>query len=761
MNFKGFNLILLFFLSNLIMAQETKISLKTHSNQEVIRQMTLQEKVHLLTGLGDENWTNPKTGAETVLIDGNAGRTWDIPRLGIPATVLADGPAGLRIEPKPKGKNFTRFATAFPVATALASTWNTEILKKVGTATGNEVLEYGVDVLLSPAVNIHRNPLCGRNFEYYSEDPLLAGKMGAAFVVGVQSNGVGTSVKHFAANNMETNRNSLNSVVSQRALREIYLRTFEIIVNEANPWTIMTSYNRLNGFYTSENIDLLKTILRNEWGFKGLVMTDWWGGADAVAQLRAGNNLFMPGSYQREALTQAVLTHQINEKVLDDNIDEILTYIRKTPRFRGYIPSEKPDLSSHLKVAKEAANESIILLKNDKNTLPLSKVKSIGLFGKTSYHYIVGGTGSGEVNYDSTLSYDEALIQNKFQIHTDIAAFYKNFILNVIENAPKDANLKFVVDYASEAKLPTEKIKKAANETDVALLTIGRNAGEGFDRKETDFILSEEERNLIQEVSKAYHALGKKVIVMLNIGGVINTSEWQNEVDAILLNWQTGQMGAVAAVDILNGKINPSGKLPMTFPVKYEEVPSAEYFPGEPKDNPVDSYYNEGIFVGYRYYDSFKKPVSFPFGFGLSYTQFQFSDLKVTQTLQNKSITIEFFITNTGKMSGKEVVQLYVSKPQTGLVKPEKELIAFVKTELLSPNQKQTFTIEIPVKNLSSFDPSLSAWVLAKGTYQLKLGNSSQNILTHSDIIFDNQMIIEKVNDVLYPNKKLKEIHSN
>ena len=348
--------------------------------EDVIAAMTQEEKVYLLMGLGENNWLNPTTGPKTVIIAGEAGLTWAIPRLGITPTVLTDGPAGLRIDPHPEGLNITRYCTAFPTATALASTWNTELVENVGKAMGNEVLEYGSDVLLSPAINIHRNPLSGRNFEYYSEDPLIAGKMGAAMIRGVQSNGVGTSLKHFVANNIETNRKTINAVISQRALREIYLRGFEIVIKESQPWTVMTSYNRLNGFYTSENPDLTSTILRNEWKFDGLVMTDWWAGADAVAQVNAGNDFIMPGCNQREELLYALKHKLIDEKTMDQNLARILKFILRTPRFKGYAYSNKPNLISHIQVSKNAATEGMVLLKNDKNTLPFKNIKKVASF---------------------------------------------------------------------------------------------------------------------------------------------------------------------------------------------------------------------------------------------------------------------------------------------------------------------------------------------------------------------------------------------
>ncbi|HEX7411285.1 MAG TPA: glycoside hydrolase family 3 protein, partial [Bacteroidales bacterium] len=360
--------------------------------QDIISAMTLEDKVYLLIGVGNANQKDPVLGDKTTIIDGAAGRTWAIPRLGITPTILTDGPAGLRINSHPAGLDFTRYCTAFPTATALACTWNTELIENVGKAMGNEVLEYGSDVLLAPAINIHRNPLCGRNFEYYSEDPYVVGKMAAAMIRGIQSNGVGTSLKHFAANNIETNRTSINAVMSQRALREIYLRGFEMAVKESQPWTVMSSYNRINGYYTSENRDLITTILRDEWKFEGMVMTDWGGGADAVAQMNAGNDVLMPGNRQRQEFLLALKNKALDEKVIDQNVGRVLTFIMKTPHFRAYSFTNKPDLAAHSQVSKNAADEGMVLLKNDNNTLPFKNIKKVALFGKTSYRFIAGGT---------------------------------------------------------------------------------------------------------------------------------------------------------------------------------------------------------------------------------------------------------------------------------------------------------------------------------------------------------------------------------
>ncbi|MDE6270593.1 MAG: glycoside hydrolase family 3 protein, partial [Muribaculaceae bacterium] len=379
------------------------------SIDDVLAAMTLEEKAHLIVGTGMAGFNDGDSavvGETRNIVPGAAGTTYPIERLGIPAIVLADGPAGLRINPTREGDSATYYCTHFPIGTLLACTWDTTLVSKVGAAIGNEVLEYGVDVLLAPALNIHRNPLCGRNFEYYSEDPLVAGKIAAAYVRGVQSNGVGTSVKHFAGNNQETNRMGNDAQVSPRALREIYLKGFETVVEEADPWTVMSSYNRINGTYTSESEELLQTLLRGEWNYGGMVMTDWFGGSDAPAQMRAGNDMLQPGlPKQYEAIVAAVNDGTLDIEVVDRNVRRILELITRTPRFKGYVASNNPDLEEHAKITRTSAADGMVLLKNEGNTLPLSKEnKKVALYGCTSYNWIPGGTGSGNVNRAYTVS---------------------------------------------------------------------------------------------------------------------------------------------------------------------------------------------------------------------------------------------------------------------------------------------------------------------------------------------------------------------
>ena len=556
---------------------------------EVINAMTLEEKAHLVIGTGMAGFSGDSAviGKTKKLVPGAAGTTYPIERLGIPAVVLADGPAGLRIDPTREGDSATYYCTHFPIGTLLASTWNQELVENVGKAIGNEVLEYGADVLLAPALNIHRNPLCGRNFEYYSEDPLVSGKIAAAYVRGVQSNGVGTSIKHFAVNNQESNRMAVDAHVSPRALREIYLKGFEIAVKESNPWTVMSSYNYLNGVYTSENPELLTTLLRDEWGFKGMVMTDWFGGKDAVAQMEAGNDMLQPGlDRQYEAIVNAVKEGKLDEAILNRNVERILNMILQTPHFKKYNYSNKPDLQAHANVTRQSATEGMVLLKNDNQTLPLnSNIQKVALFGCTSYNFIAGGTGSGNVNRAYTVSLLDGLKNANFQVNDELKNIYLKYIAEENErNKPKGDNplVKFLpTPLPTEMALSADQLSNWAAQTDIALITLGRMSGEFVDRKVSDFNLSKEESKLINDVCRTFHAAGKKVVVILNIGGVIETDSWKNLPDAILCAWQAGQEGGNSVADILSGKAYPSGKLTMTFPVKFEDAASSANFPTE------------------------------------------------------------------------------------------------------------------------------------------------------------------------------------
>jgi len=757
-------------------------SAQTNKAKDLVSKMTLEEKANLVVGMGmnipglAQN-NGPTIGQTMDKVPGAAGTTYAIQRLGIPNTVVADGPAGLRIEPfRNQDSSKSYYATAWPVATLLASTWDTKMVQQVGTAMGNEVKEYGVDVILGPALNTHRNPLGGRNFEYYSEDPLLTGKMTAAMVNGIQSNAVGTSIKHFAANEQETNRNSVNSIVSERALREIYLKGFEIGIKEAHPWTVMSSYNYLNGKYASENYDLLTTVLRKDWGFDGLVMTDWFGGKDAVAQMKAGNDLLMPGQpAQSKAIMEAVKNGTLDEKVLNENAERIVNYILRTQSYKKYAFSNKPDLKAHALIARAAASDGMVLLKNSTNVLPFSNsTKKIAAFGNTSYDFISGGTGSGDVNEAYTVSLVEGLSNAGYTLDDETKSTYGNYLTDYKAKHPKKGFFQEFMNPtppAPEFTPEKELLAKKAAEADIALITIGRNAGEGRDRKvENDFNLSSAEKDLIQNVSDAFHAKGKKVVIVLNIGGVIETASWRDKADAILLAWQPGLEAGNAVADILSGKVSPSGKLATTFPVKYEDEPSAKNFPGKefPEKATTGSFgmklipgevtYEEGIYVGYRYFNTFGVKPAYEFGYGLSYTSFGYSNLKLSSNTFNGKITATVDITNTGKTSGKEVVQLYVSAPTDKLDKPTEELKAFAKTVLLKPGQKQTVTFTIDAKDLASFNTDQSAWIADPGSYTIKVGASSENIKQTANFNLSKAIVVEKVNKALTPEVTIHEL---
>ncbi|MBR2237828.1 MAG: glycoside hydrolase family 3 C-terminal domain-containing protein [Prevotella sp.] len=764
--------------------------LSANNIDEVMKAMTLEEKAKLLVG-GSNNFFGDQAavGGEADLVAGAAGTSPAIPRLGIPATVLTDGPAGVRIDPTRKGTTQTYYATGFPIGTCLASTWNTELVGKVGEAIGNETKEYRCDVILGPGMNLHRNPLCGRNFEYYSEDPFLTGKIAAAYINGVQSQGAGVSAKHFAVNSQETERTSVDERVSQRALRELYLRGFEIAVRESNPWTIMASYNKINGEFSMGNRDLLTSILRDDWGFKGIVMTDWIGirkGLPTITEVQAGNDLMEPGQpAQVKEIVEGVNSGKLSMADVDRNVRRMLEYIVKTPSFNNYPATNKPDLKAHAAITRQTACEGIVLLKNN-GTLPwntkkmvngqwsMVNVATVALFGENSYNFLSGGVGSGCVHTPYVVDMVEGLKNAGIKSSETLTDIYRKYI--------DYARLKFQVErhpakwFQTEAMGPqkypeialnTIAINKEVRGADAAIITIGRQAGEGIDRDlETEFNIIPEERQLIIDVCQAFHAAGKPVIVIINSGSVIETASWNSYPDAIVCAWQPGEEGGNSVADILTGKVNPSGRLTMTWPLAATDHPSTHNFPGMVdfysyqimrgggREMPNYDYTNhdEDIFVGYRYFDTFQKEVSYPFGFGLSYTTFDFSQPKAKVNGDNVDVTIT--VKNTGNVSGKEVVQVYVTAPDGQLQKPAQELKAFAKTRELQPGESQTLTMEIPVRMLASFDEQGSQWLTEAGDYTFRIGSSSRDIKATATAKVGQYT--EKVSNALAPNAKLK-----
>ena len=707
---------------------------------EVVAAMTPEEKCTLIIGGRAASFNG--IGFTNTGVPGAAGVINGIPRLGIPTVVLADGPAGLRISPTREGDTRTFYCTGYPIATMLSSTWNLELVEEAGRNMGNEVLEYGVDILLAPGANIHRNPLCGRNFEYYSEDPLLSGKMAAAMINGIEENGVGTSLKHFAVNNQELNRLSNNAIVSERALREIYLKNFEIAVRESQPWTIMTSYNFINGEHAAESKRLLTDILRDEWGFEGAVMTDWNGGYDDAAIVRAGNEMIQPGRDERYVnLLNAIHDGSLSMDDVDRAVTRILELVVRTPKFKGYKPSESPDLKAHAKVCKKVADEGVVLLKNNSAALPMSKDNEIALFGVTSYDFIAGGTGSGNVNRPYVVDLMSGLTNVGFRLDPELDAFYKDYMkAEAVRCGGSKGDNKWSIDRDRAIEvIPDDLIVKAAANADDAVITIGRVFGEGKDRDYYhSYLLSDREKELISKVSESFHKAGKKVTVILNVGGLVEMTSWQDKVDAIVLCWQPGQEGGNTVASVLSGDVNPSGHLPATISTEYALEPTAKNFPQVYADKPFNySYYRqlldrklplhtvrnidyteyeEGIYVGYRYFNTFApKAVAYPFGFGLSYTTFDFNDMKVESAVDGWDVTVT--VTNTGKVSGKDVVQLYVRAPKGKLDKPERELKGFAKTPEIAPGESCEVKIHVPAGSLASYDEQTGSWVIEPGKY--------------------------------------------
>ncbi|HCX22532.1 MAG: glycosyl hydrolase [Flammeovirgaceae bacterium] len=725
--------------------EDSRLSIDVRANN-LLQLMTIEEKIHLLKGSGLSSAMGRVE--EGTGIPGAVGTIVPTPRLGVPTIYLSDGPAGLRIEPTRPGEDRTYYCTAFPIATVLASTWNTDLVQEVGDAMGNEAVEYGIDVILGPGANIHRHPLCGRNFEYYSEDPLLTGYIGAAMVNGIESNNVGTSVKHYAANNQETNRNYNDVIVSERALREIYLKGFEIIVKKSQPWTIMSSYNKVNGVYTSEDPFLLTEVLRDDWQFEGLVMSDWFGGEDAVAQISAGNDLLEPGTKKQwDALVEGYEDGSLTEKSIDTSVKRILELIIKSGKLDGETFDNNPDLKAHAATTRQSATEGMVLLKNN-NTLPISSELNVALLGLYSYDFIAGGTGSGDVNEAYSVSLEEGLTNAGFSINQEAKNIYESHKAANAEAfvKPEGINAMFQPYFPPQIQYSEEQLKSIASASDIAMITIGRNAGEGGDRVEKDdFLLTELEIEMINKATKVFHEAGKKLVVVLNIGGVIETASWNETPDAILLAWQGGQEGGNSVADLLTGAVNPSGKLPMTFPINLNDHASNANFPqnGAPmqmtdmlfgkdevpeaeKVKDVDyTNYDEGVYVGYRHFDKAEMQVSYPFGYGLSYTTFSYDTL-LTE-VRNDTIFASVNITNIGEMAGKEVVQLYFAKANSTIDRPIQELKEFGKTDILEPGASQELTFAIPASELSYWDETKSNWSLELGDYEVRAAASSRD----------------------------------
>lgn len=650
--------------------------------------MTLEEKASLCSGR-------------------DAWSTKPIERLDIPWIWVADGPHGLRRAPETFkwGYGDQLPATCFPTASALAASWDIDLIYKVGQALGEECQANDVNVLLGPGVNIKRSVLGGRNFEFFSEDPILSGEIGAAFINGVQSVGVGTSLKHFAANNVETNRMYINSDVDLRTLNEIYLTPFEIAVKKANPWTVMACYNRVQGIYGTESNYLLTDVLKKKWNYEGIVISDWDAVLDRVEGIKAGMHIQMPGPnvpYSDSLIVEAVKNKQLDIAVLDRIVKEILSVVLKAKSLenRGI----KPMVEEHHEFARKVASETITLLKNENNVLPISneKYKTVAIIGEFAMSPRYQGNGSSEVK--------------PTQLDNALEMIKKEYGKNVKIEFSQGYNLKDDNDFTL-----IEQAKKAAQKADIAIVFAGlplHYESEGIDRKHIN--LPAAHNKLISEISK----VNKNTVVVLTNGSAV-AMPWINDVKGVLETWLVGQAGAGAVADVLFGKINPSGKLAETFPIRLEDTPAFLNFPGE-EGNVL---YGERIFVGYRYYDARKIEPLFPFGFGLSYTTFNYSDLKVSSknTTNEEGLIVTFQVKNSGKVIGKEIVQLYVSDIESTLQRPENELKKFAKIEL-KPGESKIVSFKLESRDFSYFDGKRDLWIAESGSFKINIGASSRDI---------------------------------
>lgn len=747
---------------------------------EVIAAMTLDEKINTVVGTG--------MSMGEAKFPGTAGHTYAVPRLGIPEAYLADGPMRLHMNPVRSYDSHTYYTTEMPSSATVAATWDVDAARKVGETLGREVSDYGLDVLLAPAMNIMRSPLCGRNHEYYSEDPMLAGMIAAGYVNGLQGQGISANLKHFAVNNQETNRNNNDSRVNQRPLREIYLRGFEIAIRESNPWTIMTSYNKLNGRYTCESKDLTDAILRGDWGYKGVVMSDWNAGHDPVTSMLAGNDMMEPGQQrQKDAIKAAVENGSLPMEILDRNVKRVLEFVVKTSNFKNTEHPGKTDLDAHALIDRQIGAEGIVLLDNN-GILPLSGVKSVALYGVTSYNPVPAGMGFGAVNtgrYHVSLVEafrnegivpDKALV-TKYTMH--IAAEDKRLYPN-----GRPAFSFQPAERASEFVPSEEELKAAVKANDVAVITLGRVSGEGADRNLAEWNLKNNEGALISAVSEAFHKAGKKVVVVLNVCSPMETASWKSQADALVCAFEPGQEVGNSIVDVLTGKVNPSGKLPMTWEAAYGDSPADDHFPYDyvfkmpsfasgsgvnfqnkkaqeevkaPEANVDYTEYTDGIYVGYRYFDTFKKAPSYAFGRGLSYTSFEYSlsDAKIEGDVASVNVKV----TNVGSRAGRNVVEVYVAAPDGKIEKPAKELKGFAKTRELKPGESQVLSVSWKVMDMASFDEKQSAWNLEKGTYKFIVAESSDaaDVKASAEVKVPKARLW-KVSNSLAPEYRIKEL---
>ncbi|WPP42896.1 glycoside hydrolase family 3 C-terminal domain-containing protein [Paenibacillus hunanensis] len=695
----------------------TNSTKSTPDINKLISQMTLEEKASLCSGL--DFW-----------------HTQPIERLDIPAVMVTDGPHGLRKQGGSGdhlGLGDSVPATCFPTAAGLASSWNRELLHQVGEAIGEEAQAEQVAIVLGPGTNIKRSPLCGRNFEYFSEDPYLSSELAASHIQGVQSQDVGTSLKHFAANNQEERRMSVDTIVDERTLREIYLASFEGAVKQGKPWTVMCSYNKLNGTYTGENEYLLTDILRREWGFEGFVVSDWGAVNERVDALKAGLELEMPanGGIGDAKIVAAVKDGKLDEKILDRAVEQLLRFVFNATELQK--PNATFDPEEHHQLARRVAAESMVLLKNDRNLLPLSKKGRVAVIGEFAVQPRYQGSGSSHIN---PTQLDQALDEIRKLVGSEAEVTY----------APGyDLDSDDVKD-----ELVQEAVK-LAGEADVVILFTGlpdRYESEGYDRTHLELPLNH--KQLIKELA----AVQPNLVVVLSNGSPV-TMPWLDQTSAVLEGYLGGQAGGGAVADLLFGEVNPSGKLPETFPVQLSDNPSFLNFPGE--GDRVE--YREGIFVGYRYYDTKQLEPLFPFGYGLSYTSFEYSELQVDRTSMTDQDTVNVQVTvrNTGSRGGQEIVQLYVHDSESSVIRPEQELKGFAKVAL-EPGESKTVSFTLDKRAFAYYHTELHDWHVETGEYELRIGASSRDIRLKQTIEVTSTV---KLKQVFHRNTTIGDIAAN
>lgn len=686
--------------------------------KELVLQMTLEEKAGMCSGA--DFW-----------------HTEAVERLGIPATMVSDGPHGLRKQDDKAdhlGVNDSIKAVCFPAGCGTAASFNPELLTQMGEVLGNECQAEGVSVILGPAVNIKRSPLCGRNFEYYSEDPVLASRIAGALIKGIQSKNVGTSIKHFLANNQETRRMSVTAEIDERTLREIYLAAFEEAVREQKPWTVMCSYNKINGVYAAENKKYLTDVLRGEWGFEGYVMSDWGAINDRVADLEAGLELEMPssGGQNDKLIVEAVQKGTLKEEVLDRAVERLLNIVFRFAENRD--KSAVFDRDKDHEMAGKVAEETIVLLKND-GILPLDEGKKIAFIGKYAKTPRYQGGGSSHIN------------SHKITSAMDMAAGNDNIVYaqGFIDEEDR-----------IEETLMQEAVEAAKN-ADAAVVFAGLPdafESEGFDR--AHMRMPQCQNELIKKITEVQ----QNVVVVLHNGSPVEMP-WIDNVKGVLEAYLGGQAVGSAEYNILFGKVNPSGRLPETFPIKLEDNPSYLNFPGE--GDQVE--YKEGIFVGYRYYDKKKMEVLFPFGYGLSYTDFTYSNMQVSahSIKDTESVTVSVDVTNTGERAGKEVVQLYVGDKESRVIRPDKELKDFAKIAL-EPGETKTVSFVLSKRAFAYYNTQIGDWHVESGDFHIMIGKSSRHIIHTKTVYVESTVKIpvtytaDSTLGDIFANPKAKEI---